>query len=58
MNTIKREFKFNGSIIPYDVCHCGAKEEADKDYKNYEYIGSSHVYYINGVENKSVDLIQ
>ena len=57
MNTIKREFEYYGNIIPYDVCHTGLKEKSDMEYKNYEYIGSSCVYYINGVKNTSVDLI-
>jgi len=49
-----RETIINGQKTQYDVCASDSREEADKFYGHgYTYIGSSKVYFINGVKNHS-----
>ena len=54
--TTKREVLLNGKKVEYDIKGRGNLLEAKKDYNRYIYIGSSHIYYINGTENLSKEL--
>lgn len=47
-DAIIREVKINDSIIRYDAMSRSPLEEASSFYSNYNYIGSSNEYYING----------
>ena len=52
--SITRETIINGQRTQYDFCGSGSRDESDKYYgEKYTYVGSSKVYFINGVENHS-----
>ena len=54
MTSVKTQCLLDGKIVYYDACSSGNLEDAKDFYKkNFEYIGSGYIYYINDVNNTS-----
>jgi len=52
---VLKECLIDDKIVRYDVCAESSLEQAKEYYgKKYKYIGSSHTYYLNKHENKSI----
>jgi hypothetical protein len=43
----------NFQRIPYDACGTGIRKECKKSYKNFKYIGSGYIYWVNNVIQSS-----
>ena len=52
------EVEIDGKRVPYNGCSQDSLEDAKAFYSKmgWEYIGSSHVYYTDGVRNETKDL--
>lgn len=50
---VDRKCQIKGQQLHYDACATNSLKEAKIFYSNFDYIGSSYVYFINGVKNKS-----